>query len=840
MIVAFAACFGILSSHTVAETGRDALFLTHLPPARLPFAYLGIGLASLVFARLFLALARRFGQRAVLLGVLILGAIVSTLFWLAFDPSRDWLYYAYYVWVGTFATTAVVELWLFASHIFTVGQGKRLFGLIAAGASLGTFAGAAAAALWSHFRPIHELPLVAATLLAGTALVLIAVPAPPESAKRDVVPPAESTLREVLRQSYLARLAALVGISSLTLMLVDYQFKVTAAAVVPHVRLGTFLGGMYAALGVTSLIAQAAAGRIVRRVGVAVALAIMPALLLLCTGMMPLVGLFPAVLMLRSADGTLRHSLHRVGMELLYMPLAVETRDRLKAFIDGTVARTAQAAASLLLLVLAGLGMTRHLVGIVIGLGAALWWLLAWRVRKPYLEQFLAALHPGGRRAPGLPRLGRASLPALSAALGNSNDSVVVAALELLAAEHLQRAIPAGILGHRSRAVLIKALDILGAAGRTDVRGALEPLCRHDDAKIRIAAVRAAIALRAPRSLIAELSHDDNPVVQALCLTSLGDRARLDLLAAGPPEVRAALLEASDDPARVAQVAHDDHPAVLHAASRAIARLGDPRLIPFAIERLRLPQLRQAFAEALLRFGDVALHALERTLQDPNTDPILRRHLPRAIGRFSGSRAAVILARNLITQSDGVVRFKILRALGRLVADEPRVSLRRRPIVRTATAMARKLLRYHAWRALLARYHRQSPELASDSGTLLAALLADKIRLGGERVFRMLALLHPRAHLVDVHQAITRRDPGIRAAALEVLENLLKRSLRDWVLALYDDLDDDARLAQVARLLGPLPEDYGELLAAIGESGDETLAALAERHAGELLHTRAA
>jgi hypothetical protein len=117
---------------------------------------------------------------------------------------------------------------------------------------------------------------------------------------------------------------------------------------------------------------------------------------------------------------------------------------------------------------------------------------------------------------------------------------------------------------------------------------------------------------------------------------------------------------------------------------------------------------------------------------------------------------------------------------------------------------------------------------------LLDPLLRDKIRLGGLRLFHMLAELHPRIHVDDVHQAITGDDRALRAAAFEVLENLLERKVRDWVLALYDNLDDDARLAQVTRLIGPPPADYANLLAVIQASGDLALGTLAAHHAEEI------
>src|SRR5512143_931455 len=124
LLVALFTCFGVITAHTMSETARDALFLTHLPASSLPLAYLGIGVTSFALGRLSNVLVDRFGQRMGLVAIIALGGVMALVFRFAFAPHRDWLFYAYYVWVGTFATTSVVEFWLFASTIFTVAPGK--------------------------------------------------------------------------------------------------------------------------------------------------------------------------------------------------------------------------------------------------------------------------------------------------------------------------------------------------------------------------------------------------------------------------------------------------------------------------------------------------------------------------------------------------------------------------------------------------------------------------------------------------------------------------------------------------------------------------------------------
>ncbi len=836
VLIAVAICFGIIAAHTMSETARDALFLQHLPASHLPIAFLVIGVASYALGKLMSPLTKRFGQRAALVATLLAGAGASLAFWASFASGRQWLFYAFYVWVGTFATTAIVEFWLFASQIFTVAQGKRVFGLIGTGAGVGTFVGAAASGAWGQRLPIEHMMLVVATVQALTAFLAFALPGPPpvtDARPRDV----QEGLRMVWQKPYLLRVAALVLLSSLTMMLVDYQFKAAAASSVSPARLAPFFGWVYAALGAAALVVQFTAGKIVHRLGVAASLALMPALLLLGSIALPLVAVLGRALALRGVDGTLRDSLHRVGMELLYMPLSPRARERVKAFIDGGIGRTAQALGSLMLLGMAALGATQPLLGVCIAVGAAGWLVLAWTTRRPYLEVFLSTLDPSGidTRA-RMPDLKGASLQVLVAALDSPDERLALSALDLLAAQGQERLVPRAILNHRSPKVLAKALEVLAASGRGDLDAALEPLLRHAAPSVRAAAVRARLRLGAPPELVRRFAADPDPVVRALAAVKLGDAGALAALAEGPPEVQVALLDTTDDAALAMHIGASVAPEVVRASARALGRIGDPRGIPFLISRLAFGAARHAVRQALLAFGDATLDALEEALEAPGTDLATRRHLPRTISCIHTRRAAAILTRNLLRQADGVVRFKILRGLGRLAAVDPLLVQDRAPVVEATLATARRLHLYQAWRAVLERGQAADERRATDCGRLLVTILVDKRRLGMERLFRLLAILHPRDKLADVYGAVVHDGRQARANAIEILDNLLPAKLRDWVIPLCDP-DDEASAAHALRQLGPLPDGYDAVLIALQSSGDETLDAFTAHHRSELTAT---
>ena len=836
VFAALLAFFGIICAHTMSETARDALFLIHLPASYLPMAYLAIGITSFAVGRLSTTLTKRFGQRGSLIGIIALGAIMALVFRGAFSTERRWLFYAYYVWVGTFATTSVVEFWLFASTIFTVSQGKRLFGLVGAGASLGTFAGAGVAWLWARRLPIESLLWVVAGMLFLTALVPLLLPASPRPLPKADQPAASTeSFWKLLREPYLLRVAALVSLASLTLMLVDYQFKAAAAAAVSHEALPAFLGAVNGALGATALIFQALSGRIVKRFGIGLALGLMPALLLAGGLALPMMSALGRALALRSTDGTLRHSLHRVGMELLYMPLSSQTRARIKAFLDGSVSRFSQATASVLLLGMAAAKLTDPLLGICIVVFSGAWLVLAWTVRRPYLQRFLSMFEADDEPAAHFPDLEVASLGVLVEALSSPNARVVVSALEILAAQGEQARIPRSILNYRSPEVLVKALEVLGDSKRTDFASSLPGLLRDERPEVRAAALRTRIALGASDDELRPFLSDPSAIIRGIVSVRICDHHKIHEMAAGPPALQAALLSATRDPELVRRLAKSVDPTVVRAASRAIVRIDDAALLPLLLPWLAIGTVRREVRAALAHFGGRAFDVVAQALEDPVTEMATRRHLPRSLLHIDSVRAAPILVRNLHRdrQLDGVVRYKILLALAWLVVERPELPLDRQAITSFTVVTAERLHRYYVWAVLLRRAHAEQPSRATDTGMLLGAILKDKLELGTQRLFRLLSLLYPKGKLIDLHGALSKGEPSARAAALEILENLLSPELRTWVVPLCDDLSDERRFVELGERIQPLPSSYAEVLEAIS-TADDALAELTAYHASEL------
>ncbi len=365
-LVGFATLTVLMASHAVRETARDALFLASVPATELPYAYLAVaGLSALLLRRR--DHHRRSGctrdARLRLGGTLAAVGAIDVAFFCVVDRHATTELFALYVFSGVAVTVITVQLWLLLDEAVTIERAPRIFGSVAAGGALGAMLGSLLASGLVCVAPPRALLLLAGALsltASGLPFLMNRSRHPSERPEQSVALSPRDPLDET--SPYVRRLFGLVVVSTLAFTAIDYVFKAELAATLPPEALGPFFAWFYAGLNAAALAVQLAlVGRLLRRLGVHRALATLPGLLLV--GIVAFAcapGLVPVVL-LKSADGAMRHSLHRTGMEVLHLncsvPLSAHRRSRSKGLIDGLGQRGGQALASVGVLVATRLGL---------------------------------------------------------------------------------------------------------------------------------------------------------------------------------------------------------------------------------------------------------------------------------------------------------------------------------------------------------------------------------------------------------------------------------------------------------------------------------------------------
>ena len=853
---AFLVLFGLLAGHTVLETARDALFHSRLPASRLPWVYLAMAAAAVALWRVQGKGLRRFSGGGGLAVLMLFCSVVTLGFWLLGSWSSPLALGALYVWSGLVGTITAVQFWLALGERYTITQAKRVYRLIAAGSVLGAVAGAGIARVVSGRFGGGALVLTAAILFAVTGAAAILLLRGRLRVESDSVAPAgPASIRQwaaLLRgHPYVPRLAGLILVSTVALTLVDYVFKSQVARRIDPAELPSFFATVYMVLNVLALIAQfAATGWLLRVAGLHRAQWVLPALVALGAGGVAIGGGLVLALLMKGADGTLRYSLHRTTLELLFLPISDGLRARVKPLIEVMGQRGGQAIASLFILSELVLRRGDVVLSLAVLVLCVIW--IGWAIdlRPHYLELFRTALRQGTmRRDADAPELDLEALEALFAALNSREDVEVVAALDLLSEEGRVRLIPALILYHPSTEVVLRALDLLGPSGRTDFVPVADRLLSHQNAEIRAAALRARNVATPDERLLRSAMEDASPLVQSTALVGLvssgwasddAQRAADALMNTRFPEAPRALARAirlQPSPAFrdvVLELAQSADREVQAQAALAMQAMGDLGFMSALLPMLSPHEVREAARSALVSFGPPALEFLDQALADETLPHEIRRHLPRTISRFPAEDAAPLLLRRLVSEKDGMVRFKILRGLGRLVTGRPDVPLDE-GILREATGRTLEAaFRLVDWRLTLERGARDVPARATPGHELLVSLLRDKEVHTRERVFRLLDLRLRGQDLERIYRGLGSVDPKVQASSRELLEALLEAPVREAVLALVNDVPDRLRLADAQAFYRPQDLDYEQLLGKLLEEPGETLRCLAAYHVAEL------
>jgi len=160
--------FCLLASYYVLRPIRDALGLVG-GTAHLPWLFLGTLTAMFVANPLFSALVSRLPRRRFIpytyrffgLNLLLFFVLLQAL------PERQQVYVAraFFIWTSVFNLFVVSVFWGFMADGFSSAQGKRLFGFIGVGGTLGAIVGAGSTTMLAHVLGPANLLLLAAVLL---------------------------------------------------------------------------------------------------------------------------------------------------------------------------------------------------------------------------------------------------------------------------------------------------------------------------------------------------------------------------------------------------------------------------------------------------------------------------------------------------------------------------------------------------------------------------------------------------------------------------------------------------------------------------------------------------
>lgn len=290
--------------------------------------------------------------------------IFFVLFKLIPPAQSVWVARVFFVWVSVFNLFIVSVFWSLIADLFRSGQGKRLFGVIAVGGTLGAMFGATLTtslvkvlgsinlllisavilelAVWaSKVLDSSEAKLRAADGLSADSPAAIVTASTTEGDKA-VGGTAWEGIQRILSNPYLLGISVLIFFYTISSTFLYFQQADIVARVFADDRAErTRVFGMIdlAVNGLTLFAQLFLTGRVIKWFGLGVALAFVPVVTMIGFGAMafsPTLGVLLAFQILRRA-GT--YAIQRPGRETLFTVVARTDKYKAKNFADTTVYR---------------------------------------------------------------------------------------------------------------------------------------------------------------------------------------------------------------------------------------------------------------------------------------------------------------------------------------------------------------------------------------------------------------------------------------------------------------------------------------------------------------------
>jgi AAA family ATP:ADP antiporter len=162
--------FILLTAYYVIKPVREALILSGGGAELKSYMTAGQALLLLGAVPLYAALAGRMPRRRLINSVTLffIGCLVA--FYLLAQAAVP-LGIVFFLWAGIFNLMVIAQFWSFANDVYTTDEGKRLFPIVAFGASSGAVMGSVITGWLNAPLGVYQLMLVAAALLAVSLVV---------------------------------------------------------------------------------------------------------------------------------------------------------------------------------------------------------------------------------------------------------------------------------------------------------------------------------------------------------------------------------------------------------------------------------------------------------------------------------------------------------------------------------------------------------------------------------------------------------------------------------------------------------------------------------------------
>jgi len=810
----FSYFFLITTPHTIIKALRTTDLLVRLGVGALPLAYLSAAVVTGLVVVFHSKIQAKISIQLLIIANLVFFAVSGLALQLVLQTESGrrslLLPYIYWVWASVLIVVLMTHFLMTVNEIFNPREAKRLFAFISSGGILGGILGGLLAGILTRANlAVLLLPLACGLLLACVFVVravfrdrqklpLTAKPIPPRKGQAEAPKVGfKDSYNAVRKNSYLALIAAAVAIGIIVSTLIEFQFfSATDRHFTNPKDLQAFFGFFFAGLTIFAFFLNAfLTGNIIKRLGVKLTVLLTPVVLLVCSVVVLIApfSLLPAVL-IKGGDESLAFSLNQTIREILYIPVASGLKFKARPFIDMFISRVAKVVAALILLAFALLlnkkvnyltpvfdtGLAKQLSWIVLGLLVP-WAVFSLKIGKEYVTTINRSIKVKWDRADRsvMKELDVDSAKEIFDAVESRNRSAVLYAMhifDLLQQDKLSPEIK-NMISEKAGEVRVSSLsDLFNAEGAAGFPEADEDIRQED----LVADIRETMSLDAYQELMGR--HAESVMAES----QKSEVEKMEL-------AKAIGLMSPDAPMtdRLEALIDDHSPDVSFYALKSAARLKKIGYIPAVIRKLINPSTREDAISTLHKYGQSAMPALGENFKDSRQDLNLRKAVVETLARIGTQEAAFALVEEL-DQGSGELDSEIIDALDRIRTEKGEVQLPGRVGKRKTLFLVQKYCR--------AFLDLRDLGPGEDNEAARRRLERDLQTLFSD-IFKLLGLFYPQEEIRKAYQNIETGTKNSIAYAIELLDNTLKRDMRDVIIPLVEDSSPSERQRAFQKIL---------------------------------------
>jgi AAA family ATP:ADP antiporter len=299
------------------------------------------------------------------------------------DPENVWIGRAFYIWLSVFNLFVISIAWSLMVDVFSPEQAKRLFGRIAAGASLGGLVGPLLSGVLVGWVGHAGLLAISTALLLATLICVAHLlrwrarfghPDDPRPAAEAIGGSNWAGITTIVRSPHLLAISAFVILlTAVSTFLYFEQARVVEATFPDRVAQTQVFSAIDATVQALTIFIQLfVTGQIARRLGLTALLTIVPLVMIAGFGLLAVVASFPILAGVMIVRRVGEYALIRPGREILFTVVDTEIKYKSKNAIDTVVYRGGDVLAAWLNTAIVAIGSSA--AAAVAGAAIALLW----------------------------------------------------------------------------------------------------------------------------------------------------------------------------------------------------------------------------------------------------------------------------------------------------------------------------------------------------------------------------------------------------------------------------------------------------------------------------------